>query len=232
MRDYTITNYEQADALLTGRNHASRKIANNTYLERRDDSIAVRLHATDVVTYYPNGSVRLNTGGWFTVTTKDRIHRFCPATVGSIKGRWYVNGTIPFADNMLIDANGVPFGVPNADEVAAMDAANAKIKRDIRNWMRSITADDVLAALDLESRAGDCLLCLMESDDCLASHLDERYLHGTLIERAATARGYGDPGYVLYSIKADAERGRVDRFLTDSLSRFLRKHIIQGVAVA
>jgi hypothetical protein len=34
----------------------SRKLQNNTYVQRRsDDTIAVRLHATDVVTYYADG---------------------------------------------------------------------------------------------------------------------------------------------------------------------------------
>lgn len=68
-----------------------RKLANNTYLERRDDlTIAVKLHATDVVTFTPEGTM-LNTGGWFTSTTKDRINSYSPLKVYSEKGVWYVN---------------------------------------------------------------------------------------------------------------------------------------------
>jgi hypothetical protein len=82
-----MQSYQEADEQLTGRCHKRRKIANNTWLERRstnfdsdiedpDDEIAVRLHNTDVVTFRRDGAITLNTGGWFTVTTKERINRF------------------------------------------------------------------------------------------------------------------------------------------------------------
>lgn len=75
----TTTLFEQYDAQLQGRNRESRKVGNNTYLKRRgDDTIAVRLHDTDVVTYHRNGDIVLDTGGWMTVTTKDRINSFIP----------------------------------------------------------------------------------------------------------------------------------------------------------
>jgi hypothetical protein len=52
----------------------SRKIDNHTYLQRRGDDIAVKLHDTDVVTFKKDGSVVLDSGGWLTPTTKDRIN--------------------------------------------------------------------------------------------------------------------------------------------------------------
>lgn len=68
-------NYQQAIAYLQGgRDKESRPFGNNTRLERRADGIAVRLHATDVVTLLPDGGVRLNSGGWRTVTTKARMN--------------------------------------------------------------------------------------------------------------------------------------------------------------
>ena len=35
----------------------------------------VTYHATEVVTYLPNGGVRLNNGGWYTNTTKQRMNQ-------------------------------------------------------------------------------------------------------------------------------------------------------------
>jgi hypothetical protein len=77
--------YKEAQAKLTGRCKERRKLQNNTYLERRDgDAIAVILHATDVVTLFPDGTVELNSGGWNTLTTRDRINNYLP-------GNWHVS---------------------------------------------------------------------------------------------------------------------------------------------
>mgnify|MGYP003344650536 CR=1 FL=1 len=64
----------------------SQKLANNTYLTRRPGSgdyesqfiYAVRLHATDILTCWPDGTVSVSSGGWKTVTTKARINEFLP----------------------------------------------------------------------------------------------------------------------------------------------------------
>lgn len=60
----------------------SRKIANNTVLHTWGCAIAVKLHRTDVVTFYPDGRVVLHTGGWNTITTRSRF-RACGFTVWS-----------------------------------------------------------------------------------------------------------------------------------------------------
>ncbi len=70
---------------------AGKPLCNNTRLfKRADDIYVVRLHNTDVVTFFANGSVALNTGGWYTMTTKDRITAYAPVTIVSDRGVWYV----------------------------------------------------------------------------------------------------------------------------------------------
>jgi hypothetical protein len=57
------------------------KIANNTWLRGSgtdSDPFVITLHVTDIVTVTP-GTVAFNTGGWKTVTTKERMHRAMPA---------------------------------------------------------------------------------------------------------------------------------------------------------
>jgi hypothetical protein len=82
-------NYAEAATLLTGRCKDRRKLQNNTYLERREpfyrrtgfshsDAFAVRLHATDILTFFADGRIGLNTGGWNTVTTRDRLSSYLP----------------------------------------------------------------------------------------------------------------------------------------------------------
>lgn len=54
-------------------------------------AIGVLLHSTIVVAYLPNGEIVLNSGGWRTVTTQDRISGHSPARVHSDYG-YDVNG--------------------------------------------------------------------------------------------------------------------------------------------
>lgn len=84
------TTYQELDSLLGRRE--SRKIGNNTYAERLGpDAIGIRLHRTHVVILSPVRVV-LNSGGWHTNTTKDRINTFLPGGwhVEQEKGRWYI----------------------------------------------------------------------------------------------------------------------------------------------
>lgn len=50
-------------------------------LQARGDSYAVVLYNTDVVTYHPDDSVTINTGGWFTNSTMSRINAYAPQWV-------------------------------------------------------------------------------------------------------------------------------------------------------
>ena len=81
----TINSLHSAIEFLGGKAH--RKLANNTYVvavaEKFGDKMlcAVRLHQTDVVTFGPD-RVTVYTGGWRTVTTKDRINSSLPDGFG------------------------------------------------------------------------------------------------------------------------------------------------------
>lgn len=244
-----MQSYPEADAQLTGRCKDRRKIANNTWLERRDDeTIAVRLHQTDVVTYRADGSITLDTGGWFTVTTKDRMNRFTPFGVSSRRGEWqvasrnpdydpdtydpdtnpYWGDTVPYRDGMTWRA-GHWDGIPDAAEVEAERIVREKLKKDINAFVKSITPQMIVRAFD--NPGGDCLLCRFGEDDCLTTHIDEHYFHATLARRAIEDRGYINPDVILSMIYYDAQRDRVSRDLTDGLRRFLKRRCIEGVAV-
>lgn len=82
----------------------------NVKISNTPDQIIVTLHKTDVVVYNKNdGSIRLNTGGWHTPTTKTAInnalsqleditgHNF--PRISQVKGKWYL-GEMEFRDGM------------------------------------------------------------------------------------------------------------------------------------
>lgn len=83
------------------------------------EAIGVFYHGTCVVRAHPDGSVVLNTGGYYTATTKARINEYSPASVFQDKGVWYVTGRaadggcdhskaarVKFYDGIRVDADG------------------------------------------------------------------------------------------------------------------------------
>lgn len=80
-----------------------RKVGNNTYATiEYDNSVSIELHGTKVVVFYPNGLVKLNSGGWRTSTTKDRINKYSPVRVYQEKYQWFLSDGTPFEDNMVL----------------------------------------------------------------------------------------------------------------------------------
>ena len=104
--------YKEALAQVkTARNGYKKPIGNNTWLILNDDdSVAVRLHQTDIITYRPDGSIILDTGGWETVTTKARMNEYLDhPRVGSERGVWTISsGGIDYfyQDGMVINPDG------------------------------------------------------------------------------------------------------------------------------
>lgn len=86
-------------------------VANNTRLLMNYDlSISVKLHNTDIVVFDSNGDIILNTGGYYTVTTKTRMNEFLPEgyKVFQKKGTWYLetpDKTLEYKDKMNIYAS-------------------------------------------------------------------------------------------------------------------------------
>ena len=113
-KTYNVNNWNACHALYT--ETRKRKLANNTYLVRRGEDYAIRLHNTDIVTFHapvlpsePYASmVTLNTDGWHTVTSKARMNAFGDGRwlVFQSKKVWYVDiphrGTLIYRDGMHI----------------------------------------------------------------------------------------------------------------------------------
>jgi hypothetical protein len=83
--------YKSAQETLGARK--SKKLQNNTYLVHGEkESFAVRLHDTEVLTFFPDGSIILNTDGWLTLTTKDRMNTYLPKGYRILQEKrvWYL----------------------------------------------------------------------------------------------------------------------------------------------
>lgn len=192
-------NYAELNQQLTGRNQQRRKYANNTYLERRgDDDIALLYHTTDVVTFKPNGDVVLNSGGWRTSTTKERINLALPNGyyLSQDKGVWYIVNrrnaeSVVFADRITLKANGT---ITNAgkDNPKATRELKAKVKAFAKLCADAIPLD--------QPGNGDCWYCLMRTEggqtlgdaskntEHLDNHMSEGYVVPSLVANALKER--------------------------------------------
>lgn len=174
----TTTNTETYDRLKSlcisrGKPAESKKVQNNTWVEHvstdsENDAYAVRLHSTQVLVAWSDGSVMLQTGGWFSMTTKERMHHYLPSdvSVSSRKGEWNVSRTswvygpatdaepwgtskrtahwdVTYADGIVLDSVGgalVPrVGTyPTEDAAKAAKIAKAALRRDVKNYVHNV----------------------------------------------------------------------------------------------
>jgi len=85
-----IKTYESASDYL-GTKESRPLPGRSTRLMRMSDiCIVVRYHSTNVVSYYKSGEIVLDTGGWWTVTTKARLNEYAPVRVSQRDGEWFV----------------------------------------------------------------------------------------------------------------------------------------------
>ena len=100
---FICTSYGAAEAILQDK--MAIEAGHNTFLRRlAKDKIGVRLHYTDIVIYHKDGTVELNSGGYETVTTKDRINKFSPVGVQQTNREWFMRDSkcTPFHDFIRI----------------------------------------------------------------------------------------------------------------------------------
>ena len=225
-----------------------RKVANNTYLEPRNGSIAIRLHDTDIVRFHLNDLTTFDTGGWLTMLTKSRINDALPEGIvlSSDRGRWYfydrtgLAERIPFTDGITLNTETfeVYSGGIDSATVKAEDSENTKMRKAVNKYLRDTTPAEIVRAF--ENPGGDCWFCsravpITDMDgnpsvnvEHLRSHVDEHYVMYSLALNAVQARGFTNADVIMGIIYHSAKAGRVDSLYTDSLRRYLRKALKVG----
>lgn len=241
--------FEQAtEHLSKGRNPDYRPLpGRSTSLERRGaNAIAVRYHATDVVTYHRDGPTVLDSGGWRTFTTKERMCEYSPAIICQVNGIWYVGRswanepTCLYVDGLKVGANGSPIGGPSPDTTKRLEAAKRKVDRLVSAYIRGFCAHLRTVGHVEQPSPGDCFYCVMRTEDGkplgdkmgggdhLLSHFEEGYHVPALLVNAIKERGYGGGvGYIVASTNADLQRGEMGRYslthVKDSLRAYFRQ---------
>ena len=198
-------NYTELDAKMQGRNHESRKYENNTYWKRRGDNIAMLYHETDVAIFKPNGDIELQSGGWHTSTTKERMNwalASSPFTIVQDKGIWFVhnknngnwwdkaNRKCRYQDGVVLHTDGTIEG--GLTETPNREKADRILKTKVKKFAE-LCANRI--PLDKPS-SGDCWFCSMVDNkgvswgdsahdtDHLDQHMREGYVVPSMVYQA------------------------------------------------
>ena len=181
----------------------SKKIGNNTFeVNYNNGDRVIRLHNTNIITFKNDGSIILNSGGWKTLTTKDRINNFSGLTICQKAYNWYViikndyNNLIAFYDGMTFNSN---LELITDNKTIDLKKQN-KTKNQIKKYVSLI---DKMETLPFPNN-GDCFYCSMKEiktnrplgdltkSDHLNHHIKEGYLHGSILINAMRESGYTD----------------------------------------
>lgn len=218
-------------------------IARNTFQFTAPNGDRVtRLHQTDVVRVTPNGKIVLNSGGWRTVTTKDRMNTAHGVRLYSSKGSWYVtdgNGAaVPYYDGITLPDCFAPKAKAKAERT---EQAEQKLRAAIRKFSNKL---DKLECLP-EPSPGDCWLCCMRTDkgetmgqlggassdaEHLRQHIKEGYLHGSLIMNALKHAGYNDPAFIFHYEQSRRKAGEKLHNGGD-VKRALRRYLFRNLGL-
>ena len=189
--------YQKLDALLGKRD--SRKVGHNTYLKRRvDDGIAIRLHETDIVSFKSDGSRMLNSNGWTTLTTRERMNRYLPDGMRIYQDQsiWYLWDYIAkeklciYRDFMVIGPRGGITGGGSFSAIKRTKALKRKIKRYADTFIEKLDKGEIPAP-----SLADCMGCSWVADNgsrpiakgCVKLHVKENYYVPSLLLRAIEA---------------------------------------------
>lgn len=185
--------------------------------------IIIVFHNTIIVSIKDN-IYTLNSGGWRTPTTKDRINEFSPTRICQKNSLWYISGYL-FYDGIQLNYKGE---IINKKIIPAdVENKNKELKKKINKFCALITKNN-LPIPD----SGDCWYCSMKAADGISwgdnikdydhllNHVEEGYVHGSLLVNAMEEAGYRHHQISFhYSMKLeDTFRRSVRKYLYKRLS--------------
>jgi len=194
-RQYSYDNLY--DFIRKGKSKAERKVENNTTARFDHDNIIVRLHDTDIAELFPDKTIILSSGGYQTMTTKDRLNKIIPEGFNLYQqfGLWFLSDyqndkVYPFCDGIMILPDRTVTGYDTEYQ------SKITLRKDIKKYAKGFMNALINGKVD-KPYAGDCMYCFMRevntnkpwgetssNTDHLQSHFDEKYYVGSLFYRA------------------------------------------------
>lgn len=236
--------------------------SNNTRILKWNEMDAtiygIKLHNTVIIRYHTNGNIVIDTDGWKTVTTRDRINYYTPEwiSVWQEKFIWYVG----FKGKTYLFKDGMKFN-PLIEEVTLNDKlikpyskeevkAQKKLKKQVDDYVKAFIEKFINHKIERPG-PGDCFLCSLkekksekswgDSDkDHILSHIKEKYYVPSLLNNAIEEDSMGlsinDKNNIAWCWKAQNWQEYhvfamdiTKRHLTTTLKRYINKRVGLGI---
>lgn len=217
-------------------NRSSKRLGGRaTYAIRKGKkSIAIRYHNTDVLTFNENGTIKVDSGGFMSPTTKERINSYLPPYAPRLYQsnsvwNWHRNGKRPvtFANGDVIGKRGAVIGTgSNSAEVKRV----ALLCKQINKYAK-LCAD----SLPLNPPSGaDCWYCAMKTEagiplgdatkntNHLEEHMKESYVVPSLVYNALIACGYDPQKSFIFSSVFGSGSGGYNWLVKRAVTRYLK----------
>lgn len=172
----------------------------------------IRLHSTDIITFDKRGTgFTIDTGGWNTPTTRDRLNAFLPgARVGARKGRLYL-GDQEFRRTIIVSATG------KIKSDVSPKAAD-KLAKQVDAYMAAWRKRGLPTA---EESGGDPWIFTegKVEQHVMRDWVKSRYVHRRLLPLAMAYAGFRPEGIDIWMAMADLEGmrtidyGRIRRYV-------------------
>lgn len=219
-------------------NIKARVIAPNTVeYSKSDGTRVIRFHNTDILIFTVSGTITINSGGWYTLTTKARLNFFLPFDmhVTQRKGMWYLhhNGqSYIYKDGMRILKSGTVVGAETSARIKKVEKRKKQIKKYVDGYMKKLLAGKIPTP-----SGGDCWDCALfaqnrhkTSPDHLIAHFKERYYVPSLIVRAIEAYPVS---LTAKSVLGHLFQGKTDFIMcADQLKKSLYRYICRQFDIA
>jgi hypothetical protein len=190
-----MTSYNELNEYLGKK--IDRPWGNNTRVQRDgSDGINVLFHSTYIAALSPAGGLTLNSGGYRTHTTKDRLNKVLgrPWSIYQAAGVWYLRNYA--TDVEYIFQDGITINPDGSVHNAGVDTRreDRKLLKSIKEYCREYT-DALIAGAGTSPGSGDCWGCYFHSDgsdnplgtDHLLQHIEEKYHVPSLLVKSIDA---------------------------------------------
>ena len=236
--------------IMVGVECTSSKIVDHNTVECRriNGDRVIRLHLTDIITFKPNGDIVLDSGGWQTVTTKERMNKFLPIGwyLTQSKNVWYLERgrwddpdreEYVYKDGITILGTG---GVSGAGENRKLlDKRLKQIKVYVDGFMKKLTSRNLP-----QPSNGDCWYCLFKDKDGktwgdmgdksghILEHFKDKYYVPSLLMNAIKEIPISDAAKSAIGYWLKYHDGRCESFenvskeqVKKSLTRYLKRRL-------
>jgi len=228
--------YQQAEQLFTKartiQGEKRKRLDNNTYLLKEGKQYCIRLHKTIVVRIYPDNTYVLNSGGWLTPTTKDRINKFSSASLYQKNRCWYFSSGELFFDGIIISEDGSVINPKTNNETKEVEKKKAQLSKMINEYIHGFWQAVKMDQVGYPS-GGDCWYCNFQTEDGqslgdmsghshLIDHMEEKYYVPSLLYNAFK-ESHSNPDFIYqYTIHS-----RSDWHVRTTLKRYFNQRFNQ-----